>query len=58
VIVYHKRIRTPMGGGLAAFKTREEAEAFVEERRLRGARFLTWKELLEEGKEHPWVPPV
>jgi len=58
VIVHHKRIRTPMGGGLAAFSSREEAEAFVKERRLRGARFLTWEELLEEGKEHPWVPPV
>ncbi len=58
VIVYHTRIRTPMGGGLAAFRTRAEAEAFVEERRLRGARFLTWQELLQEGKEHPWVPAV
>ena len=55
-IVYHKRIRTPMGGGLVAFASREAAEAFVKARRLKGARFLTWAEVLKEGKQHPWVP--
>ncbi len=58
VVVHHPRIRTPMGGGLAAFSTRAAAEAFVRAHRLKGARFYTWREILKEGKEHPWVPPV
>jgi len=57
VFLYHRRIRTPMGGGLVAFAQSEDADRFVRERRLGGVRRLTWAELVAEGKQHAWVPP-
>ncbi len=57
IFLYHKRIRTPMGGGLVAFRKREDAESFISQRRLKGVRRLRWRELLAEGKKHAWVPP-
>jgi copper chaperone NosL len=56
VFLHHERIRTPMGGGLLAFRKREEAEAYAKDRDLKGALFLSWEELLRRGKERPWVP--
>ncbi len=57
VFLYHRRIRTPMGGGLAAFARSEDADRFVRERRLQGVRRMRWDELVTEGRQHAWVPP-
>ncbi|WP_456410973.1 nitrous oxide reductase accessory protein NosL [Oceanithermus sp.] len=57
VFLYHRRIRTPMGGGLVAFAREEDADRFVQERRLKGVRRMKWAELVTEGKQHAWVPP-
>jgi copper chaperone NosL len=55
--LHHRRIRTPMGGGLVAFARPEDADRFIAERRLKGVRRLSWDELVAEGKQHAWVPP-
>ncbi|WP_287372236.1 nitrous oxide reductase accessory protein NosL [Oceanithermus sp.] len=57
VFLYHRRIRTPMGGGLVAFARPEDADRFVQERRLKGVRRMRWDELVAEGRQHAWVPP-
>ena len=46
-----------MGGGLVAFARPQDADRFVDGRRLKEVRRLTWEELVAEGKEHAWVPP-
>jgi len=56
VVLHHARLRTPMGGGLAAFADRAAAEEFAAAGRLAGAEYLTWREVLERGRDRPWVP--
>lgn len=56
VVLHHPRLRSPMGGGLAAFETAEEASAFADANRLSGASFLSWEEVLAVGGQRPWVP--
>lgn len=56
VILHHPRLRSPMGGGLAAFSSRADAEAFAKDRRLADARYLDWEQVIETGAGHPWVP--
>jgi hypothetical protein len=57
-VLYHNpKIRTPMGSGLLAFKSRENLERHLKERpERRGGRVLTWKEALKEGEKRTWVP--
>lgn len=57
IFLYHRRIRTPMGGGLVAFADPKAADRFAQQRRLKDVRRLRWRELVAEGKQHPWVPP-
>ena len=57
VLLHHPRLRTPMGGGLAAFATEEEALAFASDNRLSDARLLAWDEAATEAPDRPWVPP-
>ena len=56
VLLHHARLRTPMGGGLAAFADVEAARAFGEAQRLAEPRVLTWDQVLELGVPRPWVP--
>lgn len=56
VVLYHPRLRTPMGGGLAAFASQDAALAFAAARRLADAETLTWADVLARGAERPWVP--
>lgn len=56
-LLHHPRLRTPMGGGLAAFASEEEARTFAREQRLDEARLLSWAEAAREAAERPWVPP-
>lgn len=56
VVLHHPRLRSPMGGGLAAFETAEEAAAFAVANRLTDAATLTWDGVLALGGERPWVP--
>lgn len=56
VLLHHPRLRTPMGGGLAAFVEPEAASAFAAANRLADARVLTWQQVLEEAADRPWVP--
>jgi copper chaperone NosL len=55
-VLHHPRLRTPMGGGLAAFDTPAAAQAFAEEGRLDGAEPMRWDEVLARGVARPWVP--
>ncbi|MFO8149767.1 MAG: nitrous oxide reductase accessory protein NosL [Trueperaceae bacterium] len=57
-LLHHPRLRTPMGGGLAAFGDEPEALAFAEAQRLAEPSVLTWDEVLELGIPRPWVPLV
>ena len=55
VLLHHPRLRTPMGGGLAAFAQAAEARAFAEANRLDGAETLSWDDA--RAVTAPWVPP-
>ncbi len=57
VLLHHPRLRTPMGGGLAAFATAEAAAAFAAANRLDGAETLSWDAAQSRAAERPWVPP-
>jgi copper chaperone NosL len=57
-LLHHPRLRTPMGGGLAAFGDTAAALAFAEAQRLAEPAVLTWEEVLELGIPRPWVPQV
>ncbi len=57
-IVHHGRLRTPMGGGLAAFEDEAAAAAFLAERGLEGAETLPWDALVTRSRERPWVPAL
>jgi len=57
-LLHHLRLRTPMGGGLAAFGDHLAALAFAEAQRLADPTVLTWDEVLELGIARPWVPLV
>ena len=57
-LLHHPRLRTPMGGGLAAFGDPPAALAFAEAQRLAEPIVLTWEEVLELGIPRPWVPQV
>jgi copper chaperone NosL len=56
VVLHHRRLRTPMGGGLAAFDDAVAARTFADEQRLDGAESLSWDEVLARGVARPWVP--
>lgn len=56
-LLHHPRLRTPMGGGLAAFADAEEALDFADANRLDDAETLRWAEARERAAERPWVPP-
>lgn len=57
VLLHHPRLRTPMGGGLAAFVTASEAETFAASNRLSDAAILSWSEATALAAQRPWVPP-
>jgi copper chaperone NosL len=54
-VLYHPRLRTPMGGGLAAFDTAAAAWAFAQASSLADPTLLSWAEVLEQGVDRPWV---
>jgi len=54
-VLFHPRLRTPMGGGLVAFETTAAAWAFAEANGLADGTLLTWAEVLEQGVDRPWV---
>lgn len=54
-VLFHPRLRTPMGGGLAAFETAEAAWAFAQASNLADPTLLSWAEVLEQGVPRPWV---
>jgi copper chaperone NosL len=54
-VLFHPRLRTPMGGGLAAFETPEAAQAFAHASNLPDPTLLAWAEVLEQGVDRPWV---
>ncbi|MCC6312060.1 MAG: nitrous oxide reductase accessory protein NosL [Trueperaceae bacterium] len=56
VVLCHARLRPPLGGGLAAFADRAAAVEFAAAGRLSRAEVLSWSEVLERGRGHPWVP--
>ena len=56
-LLHHPRLRTPMGGGLAAFASVEEALAFAEANRLTDPLTLSWLEARALADERAWVPP-
>lgn len=56
VVLHHPRLRTPMGGGLAAFADAGAADAFAAANGLDGAVAYAWSEVLELGAARPWVP--
>lgn len=56
VVLFHPRLRTPMGGGLAAFPDEVAATSFAQSARLSNAELLTWEQVLSRGEERPWVP--
>jgi len=58
VVLHHPRLRTPMGGGLAAFADLPAAAAFAEAQRLADPTVLTWDETLALGVARPWVPAL
>lgn len=55
-VLHHPRLRTPMGGGLAAFEDAVSAHTFADEQRLDGAESVSWDEVLDRGAARPWVP--
>lgn len=55
-VLHHPRLRTPMGGGLAAFTDLHDLRAFAEAQRLAEPTVLAWDEVLELGEARPWVP--
>jgi copper chaperone NosL len=55
-LLHHPRLRTPMGGGLAAFRSATEAQAFADANRLSDAVTLSWAEARDLASERPWVP--
>lgn len=57
VLLHHPRLRTPMGGGLAAFATAAEAQTFASSNRLSDAAILDWSEATALAAQRPWVPP-
>ncbi|MDZ7706847.1 MAG: hypothetical protein U5J97_02930 [Trueperaceae bacterium] len=57
VLLHHPRLRTPMGGGLAAFATASEAQTFGASNRLSDAAILDWSEATALAAQRPWVPP-
>ncbi len=56
VVLHHPRLRTPMGGGLAAFADVPAALAFAEAHALADALAYGWAEVLALGVPRPWVP--
>ena len=56
VVLHHPRLRTPMGGGLAAFADVPAALAFAEANALADATAYRWAEVLALGVPRPWVP--
>ena len=57
-LLYHPALRTPMGGGLAAFVNPEDALAFADASRLATPELLSWGAVLERAALQPWVPQV
>jgi copper chaperone NosL len=57
-ILHHPRLRTPMGGGLAAFADDAAARAFADAQRLPDPELMPWSAVLERGRAAPWVPLV
>jgi copper chaperone NosL len=57
-LLHHRALRTPMGGGLAAFRDAPTAEDFAAAGRLAEPELLTWTEVLARAEERPWVPSV
>jgi len=55
-VLHHPRLRTPMGGGLAAFASKDAADAFAVAQRYPDAELLTWAAVLERAAITPWVP--
>ena len=56
VVLHHPRLRTPMGGGLAAFGDVAAALAFAEANALADATTYAWAEVVALGVARPWVP--
>jgi copper chaperone NosL len=56
VVLHHPRLRTPMGGGLAAFATVPDALAFADAHALVGATAHAWDDVMALGVARPWVP--
>jgi copper chaperone NosL len=54
-VLFHPRLRTPMGGGLVAFETTEAAWAFAQASNLADPTLLSWAEVLAQGVDRPWV---
>lgn len=57
-IVHHRRLRTPMGGGLVAFADEAAAATFLAERGLGDAESWSWDALVTRARERPWVPAL
>lgn len=57
-ILHHRRLRTPMGGGLVAFDGAAAAAAFLAERGLEGVETWPWDALVLRSTERPWVPAL
>jgi copper chaperone NosL len=55
VVLHHRRLRTPMGGGLAAFCDEAAARTFAEAQGYGERELMTWHEVLALGIERPWV---
>ena len=58
LLLHHPRLRTPMGGGLAAFPDEVSARAFADAQRLDAPELLPWSAVRERGRATPWVPSV
>jgi copper chaperone NosL len=56
VLLHHPRLRTPMGGGLAAFVDVPAALDFATAQGLDGATTYAWAEVMALGVPRPWVP--
>jgi copper chaperone NosL len=56
VVLHHPRLRTPMGGGLAAFADVPAALAFAEAHALADATAYAWADVMALGAPRPWVP--
>ena len=57
-VVHHRRLRTPMGGGLVAFESTAAAAAFLAERGVSDAETWPWDALVLRSMERPWVPAL